>query len=485
MAMYPTIIIPGIGQSRVKTVDAAGNVNGSIWPIDIDFKGILDDVKKSLMKMMIFRKDNGFSDKCADIVRKTLAPAAVSREGRPINQVQASPFGALSAMTDGEKRFVYKMVPMEELGEVLGEDKLYYFAYNPFGNVFDTAEDLSALIEQALADTGAEKVNLIAVSLGGCVLRAYLMRHAAEKRVAKIVNVVAALDGTSIAGDVFEGKLYTDDPAELVRKLGIGGAKVEAALPLVKTIPEPVLRAVIDKCFAALLDALGASTMLWASVPCARLDDALAKQASRVGAIEADVRALGAYTEGFADTAKALADEGVEFYQLCGYNRQLLQAVHSYMTSSDCVIDTVSASMGATCAAPDEKLDAQGELVSPDGNCDASTCAFPDRTWFFYDLRHDDIAWNDVALSLVRNIIVEGDISFETFPRFNGTRNIRALKYDLIKKAKALIETNEKPEKTELLRECVAEYDELLRQTRIEGQEAVRALERKIREALE
>ena len=52
MAMYPTIIIPGIGQSRVKTVDAAGNVNGSIWPIDIDFKGILDDVKKSLMKMM-------------------------------------------------------------------------------------------------------------------------------------------------------------------------------------------------------------------------------------------------------------------------------------------------------------------------------------------------------------------------------------------------------------------------------------------------
>ena len=100
----PTIIIPGIGQSKVDMIDSKGNKIKSAWPFDIDMKSALDDLKGSIMKMMLFRKDAGFSDKVAKIVRSITFPLSCKSDGSSLNPLRTVTYEkSVKECTDDEK----------------------------------------------------------------------------------------------------------------------------------------------------------------------------------------------------------------------------------------------------------------------------------------------------------------------------------------------------------------------------------------------
>jgi len=68
----------------------------------------------------------------------------------------------------------------------------------PFGGIDDFAEQLRSHIEALLTETGAERVTLIAHSMGGLVARAYLKRHGNE-RVSRLITLGSPHRGTIIA----------------------------------------------------------------------------------------------------------------------------------------------------------------------------------------------------------------------------------------------------------------------------------------------
>jgi hypothetical protein len=91
-------------------------------------------------------------------------------------------------------------------------------------------------------------------------------------------------------------------------------------------------------------------------------------------------------------------ETGMKFGIVCGYNRQIAP-INENLNTSDMVVDTKYASGGATCADYLTAFDDWGNSYSqknPDGHyhvswdykIDASTCAFPEQTWFIKNLQH-------------------------------------------------------------------------------------------------
>ena len=475
--MNPIIILPGIGQSIVNVVDANGNKVQSAFPPSIDAKAVIGDLKGDLLKMMLFRKDKGFSDKIAKIAGEAVAPLSTGPDGKPVMNTRAYAYNRpVSECTPDEKRHIYRMIPMEDLGEEAGEDNLFFFAYNPFGNLFDTADELNAYIAMVRERTGAEKVNLIAVSLSGVLLRAYMLRYGASE-LDKVVNVVSALDGTAVVADAYEKKLRTDDPIAMLK--GMGGKFAKLA-ELANMVPAEVMRNCIDKGYAVGAESLLLNcTIMWGAIPRGRFAPIFDTYLKGKGKpeLEAEVREFNEYNQDFAARAKEAEEQyGVKFYQLCGFDRELVPVVDSVKLSSDGMINLSSASFGTT------------DPEAGSGSCE-SGCVFPDRTWFFKNQQHDDIAWNDAALSLVKSILtgeVENVDSSEKFPRINGVRNTRKLKYTLVPQAKTFLAQADLPEDLRAeLSACVEDYAALLGDTAAVTQEPVRALEARFSAAFE
>lgn len=469
MSYNPVIIIPGIGQSKVILADENGNKIKNAWPVEIDTKAIVEELKGSLMKMMLFRKDAGFSDKIASIAHEACVPLSLNSDGtKKHNAIPVSYNKSVAQCSDSDKNFIYRMVPMEALGEKIGEDKLFYFAYDPFGDAYTIASALNDFVSMVKEQTNSEKVDFICVSLGGVVLRAYLDLYGEKYDAEKIVNVVSALDGSSLIADVFEDKLLLDDPAALLTAIG---GKAASMASVVNMIPGEVIKNTIDKCLAELkINLIINCTMMWGSIPVSRFDSVLNKYQGMDNTLKAKITRLYDFSLKFKSTAKKLAENGMQFYQICGCSDSISPVCQSKNIQADGMVDVSSASFGAECS---------DIAALPD----ISGCVFPERTWFFKKMSHNDTAFNDVVLSLVKDILTgEVDGVCDRYPRFNGTRNIRKLRYDLIPKAKKAV--NEGKNVSELSK-AIEDYEKILSDTVIIDDGNVKELESRIEALLE
>lgn len=428
----PTVILPGIGQSVVEMLDADGRVVKNAWPLSFDKERALAELKGPLAKMMLLRRDAGFSDAVARLAREVIDPLAMGPDGKNKHRLRPRRYDcSVADYPEDEHRRVYRMVPMQGLADIIGEDKLFFFAYNSFGDLETLADELNAFIKNAKALTGAPKVNLMPVSLGGVLMNAYLDKYAEEGDVHRVVNIVSAAGGTHVVADVLG---HNVDSAAASGAAGLFGRRAaELAEKMLKTVPASVTEKTLHAGIDAAADKLLLNcTVVWGALPADRYE-ALEKRylsdgrrervrrcASRMFAIHADYPAF----------LKRLSDCGVEMYSICGYGLSLIPIVKSKNILSDGMIDTSLASLGAYCAPPGKmfgpdyqpKKAGVVDAVSPDRKIDASTCALPDATWFFSDQEHEAIANNQKALSLAVRLL--SDDSFGSvyddpeYPRF-------------------------------------------------------------------
>lgn len=468
MSANPVIIIPGIGQSKLILAGKNGKKIKNAWPVELDEKKFMNDIKGPLMSMLLFKKDGGFSDKVAGIVNDITEPLAVNEDGtKKHNIIPVSYNKPLSECTPDEKRFIYKMVPLEQLGERIGEDRLFYFAFDPFGDIYDTADSLASFADMAKAKTGAEKVDFIAVSIGGVVLKAYLQKYASRDDVGKIVNVMSVLDGMSLVADLFEDNFADID---IVRLLMSAGGTARSLASMAKMMPADIMEKTVEKSLeTAKSNLLYSCTTLWGAVPSSRFDAIYSDRfaSSGNGILSSKVKAVHSF-----DFSQV--NGGVKFFNICGYGSPLANGICASNADSDGVVDVSSASLGAASS---------GVGSEPD----ETKCAFPDTTWFFKNQKHSAASYNDVILSLVTEIITGGvrDVRDNPkYPQFNGTRNIKKLKYELIPKAENAL-ANADEASAAKIRECIDEYENMLKNTILTDNTQTEALEKRITEALE
>lgn len=307
------------------------------------------------------------------------------------------------------------------------------------------ADDLADQINYISKKTG-KKVSVAAHSMGGSAISSYIMKYGTGK-LSHITYLHSAFFGVNYIGDLYSGKCDIDSQGLLNMMTSSMGTSAVAdilgastlfkqAIPYIEEYiktEDPVLAeykdifghtpTYFDRLMVEyLLPYFGNNPSLFAFVKADRFEECKAylKKAMKVaqkknlGLSDIKIALNWASFENkidfYQNTShpsrkatghKALSDillaaekKGVIISVFSAYNRAFMAIGESTRLHSDGVIDTKGTSAGATIADFNEQLPEdykpQGKLkyISPDGVIDASTCLFPEHTFFTKNVGH-------------------------------------------------------------------------------------------------
>ncbi len=301
-------------------------------------------------------------------------------------------------------------------GKYNPEDYLYLYDWRL--SPLDVAADLSDYVDAVLAATGKDKVNLQGRCEGACVVMSYLYLYGAEK-VKATVLLSPSSNGISLIGNLFAGDLHIDGDSvnrymengeymdeldtmiedELTRRLLLDTLKLMAVTPgidltddMIQRILEKILPMVMP---GLLMTSYGTLPSYWAMV-----DDAHYETAKALAGIADDpayanfVALIDDYHYNVQlrhkEILQACKDQGMGLAILVKYGAEMLPFYADSVYPNDNTVTVAQASLGATTAKIGETVEGEGEYISPDGLIDASTCAFPENTWYVKYAIHDE-----------------------------------------------------------------------------------------------
>lgn len=445
--VYPTIIIHGIGQADTYLLDDNGNrvfdKNGEPvtgWPIGIDAGVLIKGLLLPLILSVVFQRDIGLTDAAFKTASALLGDRAYDENAKPVNKYEVAGFDnrSMADCTPEEKKTIFNNVPLQDYASKVGEENLYYFAYNSFGDVYDIIDELEVIIEKAKRETGKDKVNLVPISLGGAISVAYVSEHPDGNDINKMVFIVPAIDGSEIVGKIMLGQLdYSDEGiyrTMFTRLIGEDDYTGWLINILLRIIPKQLFIDTFGAVAAGLTDGtLSKITTMWGLVPSSMYDELADKYLVKGTEFANRVERFHTAQLNMTKNLKAYEEKGIGIFDICGYGLNLYSLIDSD-SNSDKIIHSASTSMGATFSGVGKTLGKdyvqkyypEYNFLSPDGQVDASTCAFPKTTWFFGGQDHEAIGGNDVVIRLASLILVSDKtinvFSTPEYPQFNGHR---------------------------------------------------------------
>ena len=495
---YPTIIVPGLGQSNTWVVDDNGDFilddegnKISSFPAYIQLDKILMRVLAPALLSLVFQKDIGLSEAASDVIISCFGINTCDEKAQPSPNVYTEKYPyPVSECQDFEKEEIFGHVPFDLYETKQPFDHMYYFAYNSFGNHVDLVYELYEYIQMVKKQTGHDKVNLVPLSQGASIVSAMLdYKPEVMDELHKIIFVVPALDGSTIIGDVFNGRIsFLNKEYVYNGFLGELGLLDKGTAALVETLlrilPDEVLMSVLEAAVNTLVsDVMVTSTGMWALCPSGDYPTAAEKHLSSPEM--ADVRAqTDRYYQAQLhadDNIMKLVDKGVQVFCFVEYDYAMINVGETWNTqNADFIIQTDSTSMGAHFANVGETLpedyvqknthcsDPTHNHISPDRVVDASAGLLPDTTFYFDEQRHDLTARNDVILKLALNLIecdnTKDVYSDPRFPQFNIARGSEKL-VELVKLAETIDTSTLSEEDAKELAAAVAEAERVIDST--------------------
>ncbi len=462
---YPTIIIPGLGQSSVRVADENGDfvldADGnkiSAFPAYIQIPEVIKTAIVPVLMSLVFQRDAGLSDALAKVIDSCFGINKCDNNAQPTGNVILEEFlYPYSECSDYEKGIINSHIPFNLYPTDLPYDHLYYFSYNSFGNHIDTTERLYDYIQMVKEQTGHDKINLVPISQGGTFANA-LFEYYPEVMdcLHKVLYIVPAIDGSTIIGDIFNDRI-TFLKAEylyngFLENLGLLDANTARIIEIAaRILPDEVLMTSLEKAVATLVeDVMIMSTGMWALCPSGDYPTAaeLYLSTPEMANIKAQTDKYYRAQLHAHDNIKTLLAKGVQVFNVAQYDFNMINVGETWNTqNADYIIQLDSTSMGAHAAKVGETLpedyvqqntycsNPDHNHISPDRVVDASTGLLPDTTFYFDGQRHDLTQHNDVILEIAMELIAHDDIkdvySDPRFPQFNIGRDVRKL-YELL-----------------------------------------------------
>ncbi len=476
----PFIVVPGITDSDVALLNADGSPilgadgkpyikGGFMIEQDNIIKDVAGKLALPLAKMLITQKDNGFTDAVYEAAKPVFWRQATNPDGTPVQNLQVVRYEeSFANLTQEQIDNLFINIPLQGICEKIGYDHVYYFAFNIIGDPMETARELDKFIQNVKAQTGHDKVNILNASLGASIFTSYCEQFKDKGDVQKVVNVVALNNGSMILRDIYAGNL--DLSGEMLYRdyfptaLADGDSKTIGYLVnlLIRLIPKQILSDTFNAVLNGAMDGmLRCAPNFWAMIPKEDYPALAEKWLS-----DPKYAIMRAKTDAFYQAQLNLEDnlnymikeEGLEFNNVCGYSlhfsdiTSILAILGSNASiNSDSVIHVQSTAMGATAAPAGQQLPsdylaahAGSKYISPDKGVDASTCAFPDNTWFFYMQQHEDAGCNAACMNLVGELFLNPDMKNinsnpASYPQFNTTSNSKDLRRHLEPEAKVVL----------------------------------------------
>ena len=171
-----------------------------------DFLGFIFDFATGVAK----KEKDSFETALLTFMQKLFAPISSDKEGKSVYadvHMQSYPYPAgeiedILSWTDGEGGLVQTAV------NTFGGENVYFFTYDWRKSPLTLSDELYAFVEMVKTNTGKEKVDMIACSMGGMVATAYMYEYGTDS-LDTLVYFSAAHNGTDVAGAALTGDIYT------------------------------------------------------------------------------------------------------------------------------------------------------------------------------------------------------------------------------------------------------------------------------------
>lgn len=315
----------------------------------------------------------------------------------------------------------------------------YYFKYDWRLDPLETADEFNDYIKSVKKVTGAEKVGIMSSCLGCAMAMTYIAKYGTDD-ICGITMDAPVLNGSEILSETISGKFKIDGDAInrfLVDCDAYGLFSVDefinATIDLltksgaVGAITGTVKQTLYYKLVQGVTSALSLSTFYtwpsyWTSVSAADYNTAKEyvfgpegseKRTEYAGLIER----LDSYDklvrQRLPELYNQVINSGVNFGLIAKYGVQMAPAIESCNELGDAIVTVKSASIGATTSSIYNTLsddyiarrvaEGKGKYISPDKQVDASTCMFPEYTWFVKGTNHSN--WTTAENNLLWRVV--------------------------------------------------------------------------------
>ena len=454
----PVIIVHGMSQNDTYLLNEDGtrmtDDNGDYitgWPLEIDVMGLIKEALVPLLMSVATRSDAGLTDAMRKGAYEGLYAIHKDAEGNYLTPVEVPCYEyPMSEMTDEIKEYYYKMLPLQGLAEIVGEENIYYFGYDSFGDVIGETEKLNHYIHDVvLPQTGAEQVRLCNISLGGTIGVNYLEMYPEDYNLIKrMLFVIPAIDGSDIIGDILTNNLSVIYDDEVLYEKFLPSLLGETPLAyflnvVLRILPDDVLKSALCGLAEGVVEAgVRSTTIIWALCPTDYYEEAREKWLAdeEYALIREKVDYYMNARANFEENLYALMDTGAQAFDIVCYGGGMFPLCKDYnVTNGDGIVHATSASMGATFADYGKTLgedyvvagthcnNPHHDHFAPDGTVDPTTGLLPCTTWFIKNQDHEKLPNNDVALKMAFDIMTDDNIVDvysrpDVYPQYNEGR---------------------------------------------------------------
>lgn len=295
------------------------------------------------------------------------------------------------------------------------------FRYDWRGDLVDIADDLADYIDYVCAQSGCSQVALTAHSFGSNLITAYFAKYDHSK-VKAVIFDSPACNGVAVVGNLMTGKVTLD--AEFLGyflKSTLGEAEYARLVSSVYDILEladlpGLATSFLDEIIETLAPAVYRKTLaplfgywpaIWAMVPDRQIDEAMTYIFDDVLKNE-DLSVLRARVEKYNTLVRANRESLLKSFDSDGkiavlsrYGSPAFPLTDASELIGDTVIETSASSLGALTApvgtyfSEEETAGVDAKYISPDRTVNASTCLFPEKTWFIKDSGHFETHYTD------------------------------------------------------------------------------------------
>lgn len=290
----------------------------------------------------------------------------------------------------------------------------------------DSVDALHEYIQDVKTATGKDKVCIEAKCLGCNILLAYIYKYGTDDLNGVGIDVATSMgadflsglisgdfgvDGNSIARYV-QGQAYTSNNLIEVANLGAAVLSILDDTGVFDKMSEKFKEAVYSKIEYGIVSAISRATFLtypgyWGMITYEKFDDAMRYVYGEEGSpLREKYSGLIEKATFFNENLKkncisifgTLKENGVNVAVISKYGTQLVPVLKDGSMLSDDYVSVTHSSLGAITSdvygtLSDEYIAERealglGKYISPDKQIDASTCLFPESTWFFKGCTH-------------------------------------------------------------------------------------------------
>ncbi len=411
----PVIIVSGVG-ARPFYMDMGTENEKMVYPPEVDIPSVVITAVVGIARTLVTGDVSVFSQTAADLVNEIFEGFKCDAKGDSKYNVEPVTYPlSLDNYEFDYANDVSEIQIASAVAEDVGEENTYFYNYDWRLDPCANADGLDLMINNVKSETGSDKVVLIPCSMGGVQTIAYLEKFGSDD-IDSIIFMSAAHRGLYFVSEMFTGAVtinqkdlfnflsllitVPDENADNLFSLAFSDLGEAAFLSGTFLWLDNFLQQVSDEnLWSALREVFGRLPGMWAFVRPEYFDDAVEFMTDDETAPEL-IEKITYYNKNVsAKNDEILTDakeNGVKISLCSHYAKGSIPVTPKANVEGDDLIETPCTSNGATVALMGETLGADyvqavncgHNHISADEKIDASTCLFPESTWFIKGQPH-------------------------------------------------------------------------------------------------